>query len=329
MEAVLQAGRESEVERESDIWRALGLLARRADAQARDRALAAMTTRLDTAAGYELLARLVTAAGPLASPAQLDLLATVLGRLSAYEPETLDNPAAAARTRLVDLLGAADPGVRRAAADALGRRRDADAGTDQALIARLRDDAWPGIRNLAAAALAIRCGANTAPAQALTAAVTTDAHDDVRRSALNALVTCRAPGVGELLLTTASSREQPVPVRQRAIMLVAVLGDRDLAPGLVALFATLRERAWSDAKALRLAAAAAVTMGRLGDPAAIPPLLAAARDPAFPELQAAAIIGLGELCPRQALPIFEQARASADRGVSMAARSAHQRCSRK
>jgi HEAT repeat protein len=299
-----------------------------------------MIARLQTATGYELLARLVTAAGPLADPAQLDALAAALGRLSAKAPETIalhrlaaaalaDNPAVAARARLVDLLGAADPGVRRAAADALGRRHDAGAGTDQALIARLRDDTWPGIRNLAAAALATRCDANTAPAQALAAAVSADASGDVRRSALNALVTCRAPGVGALLLATASSRDQPAAVRQRAIILMAVLGDRDLAPGLVALFATLRERAWSDARALRLAAAAAVTMGRLGDPAAIPPLLAAARDPAFPELQAAAIIGLGELCPRQALPIFERARASTDRGVSMAARSASQRCTRK
>jgi HEAT repeat protein len=340
--AVLQAGRESETGRESDLWRALGLLARRTDAAApvRARAVAAMTTRLDTAAGYELIARLVAAAGPLADAAQLDALAAALGRLPAREPETLalhriaaaalaDNPATAARARLIELLGAADPGVRRAAADALGRRRDADAGTDQALIARLRDDTWPRIRHLAAAALGTRCGAAAAPAQALVAAVTADADADVRRGALTALVTCRAAGVGALLLETAASREQPVPVRQRAITLVAVLGDRGLAPGLVKLFETLRERAWSDAKSLRLAAAAAVTLGRLGDPAAIPPLMAAARDPAFPELQAAAITGLGEMCPRQALPIFEQARTSPERAVSIAARSAGQRCSRR
>ncbi|HWN68631.1 MAG TPA: HEAT repeat domain-containing protein, partial [Haliangium sp.] len=338
--AALQAGRESESGRESDLWRALGLLVRRADAPARARAVAAMTERLDTGAGYELLARLVAAAGPLANAAQLDALATALGRLPAREPETLalyrlaaaalaDNPEAASRARLVELLGAADPGTRRAAADALGRRRDADAGTDQALIARLREDAWPGIRHLAAAALVTRCGAAVPPAQALAAAVASDADNDVRRGALTALVTCRAPGVGALLLATAASREQPVPVRQRAITLVAVLGDRALAPGLVKLFATLRERAWSDARSLRLAAAAAVTLGRLGDPAAISPLLAAARDPAFPELQAAAITGLSEMCPRQALPIFEQARTSPERSVSIAARSAGQRCSRR
>jgi HEAT repeat protein len=337
--AALQAGRESEAGRESDLWRALGLLARRADAPVRDRAVAAMTARLDTATGYELVARLVAAAGPLADAAQLDALAVALGRLPAREPETLalyrlvaaalaDNPAAAARARLIDLLGAPDPGVRRAAAAALGSRRDADAGTDQALIARLQGDTWPRIRHLAAAALATRCGVAAAPAQALAAAIKADADTDVRRGALTALVSCRAAGVGALLLETAASREQPVPVRQRAITLVAVLGDRGLAPGLVKLFETLRERAWSDARALRLAAAAAVTLGRLGDPAAIPPLLAAARDPAFPELQAAAITGLSEMCPRQALPIFEQARASAERGVSIAARSASQRCSR-
>jgi HEAT repeat protein len=299
-----------------------------------------MTARLASASGYELVGRLLGAAGPLADPALLDALAAALARLPAIEPESkalhriaavalADSPLPAARGLLVELLAAADPGVRRAAADALGRRDDADAASDQALITRLREDTWPRIRHLAAAALATRCGAAEAPAQALTAAITSDASVDVRRGALTALVTCRASGVGALLLQTADSAKQPTPVRQRAITLVAVLGDRGLAPALIDLFGKLRGRAWSDAESLRLAAAAAVTLGRLGDPAAVPPLLAAARDPAFPELQAAAITGLAEMCPRQALSVFEQAQGSVQRGVSIAARSASRRCARR
>jgi HEAT repeat protein len=326
--------------READLWRAAGLLVRRAAAADRARAMAAMIARLASASGYELVGRLLGAAGPLGDPALLDAVASALARLPAAEPESkalhriaavalADSPLPAARGLLVDLLGAADPGVRRAAADALGRRSDADAASDQALITRLREDTWPRIRHLAAAALATRCGAAEAPAQALAAVITTDASDDVRRGALTALVTCRAPGIGALLLQTADSAEQPTPVRQRAITLVAVLGDRGLTPALVKLFGSLRGRAWSDAQALRLAAAAAVTLGRLGDPAAVPPLLAAARDPAFPELQAAAITGLAEMCPRQALSVFERARDSVQRSVSIAARSASRRCARK
>lgn len=326
--------------READLWRAAGLLARRAGAEPRARATAAMTARLASASGYELLGRLLGAAGPLADPALFDALAAALARLPAAEPESkallriaavalADSALPAARGLLVELLGAADPGVRRAAADALGRRDDADAASDQALITRLREDTWPRIRHLAAAALATRCGAAEAPAQALTAAITADASVDVRRGALTALVTCRAPGVGALLLRTADSAEQPTLVRQRAITLVAVLGDRSLAAALIKLFGSLRGRAWSDAEALRLAAAAAVTLGRLGDPAAVQPLLTAARDPAFPELQAAAITGLAEMCPRQALPVFEQARDSVQRAVSIAARSASRRCARR
>lgn len=325
--------------READLWRAVGLLVRRAAAEDRARAMAAMLARLASASGYELLGRLLGAAGPLGDPALLDAVASALARLPAAEPESkalhriaavalADSPLPAARGLLVDLLRAADPGVRRAAADALGRRSDADAASDQALITRLREDTWPRIRHLAAAALATRCGAAPAPAQALTAAITTDASVDVRRGALTALVTCRAPGIGALLLQTADSAKQPTPVRQRAITLVAVLGDRSLAPALVKLFGSLRGRAWSDAQALRLATAAAVTLGRLGDPAAVPPLLAAARDPAFPELQAAAITGLAEMCPRQALSVFERARDSVQRSVSIAARSASRRCAR-
>jgi HEAT repeat protein len=325
--------------READLWRAAGLLVRRAAAEDRARAMTAMIARLASASGYELLGRLLGAAGPLGDPALLDAVAAALGRLPAAEPESkalhriaavalADSPLPGARGLLVDLLGAADPGVRRAAADALGRRSDADAASDQALITRLREDTWPRIRHLAAAALATRCGAAEAPAQALAAAITTDASVDVRRGALTALVTCRAPGIGALLLQTADSAEQPMPVRQRAITLVAVLGDRGLAPALVKLFGGLRGRAWSDAQALRLASAAAVTLGRLGDPAAVPPLLAAARDPAFPELQAAAITGLAEMCPRQALAVFERARDSVQRSVSIAARSASRRCAR-
>lgn len=362
LDATALAEREGNPGREADLWRALGLMIRhageapagdtsgreasegpgradRAAAPARARAIAALAARLDTAGGYELSYRLLDAAGPLPDGPVLGALAAALARLPGGAPEThalrrvaaaalARNPAPGARDLLVDMADAADPGVRRAAADALASRADADATTDQVLIDRLAQEDWPRIRGLVAVALGRRCGTAEAPAAALAAAVDRDADTEVRRSALSALVACRAPGTGPRLLQVAADAAQPPRVRQRAITLVAVLGDRGLAPELIELFGALRRGAWSDAEALRLAAAAAVTLGRLGDPAAVEPLMAAARDPAFAELQAAAITGLGEMCPPRAVPLFERARRSGQRAVSIAARRAHERCAR-
>ncbi len=339
-----------EAGREADLWRALGYRARRAAAAERARAESALRARLADASGYELRYRLLAALAPIASPAGLDELAAMLAA-PASDPEQIalrrvavdalaENPAPQARALLRTALADADPGLRRHAAEALGGRDDADDGTDRDLAARLDEDAWPRIRRAAAGALARRCDRSDAAAGALRRAVGGDRDPAVRRGALTALVSCHAPGVGKLLLEVADATAQPSEVRQRAITLLAVLGDTEHAAALAGLFEELRRRAWSDENALALATAAAVAIGRLGHDSAVEPLIASARDPAFPELQAAAITGLGEMCAHTAGPAAESARSVAARAraviepavtsnqrvVVIAARGARARC---
>ncbi|ACY14512.1 HEAT repeat domain-containing protein [Haliangium ochraceum] len=337
-----RAEAEGEIGRAADLWRALGVWARRAQPAARADAVAALTARLGSAAEYELAYRLFAAAGPLSETGLTSALRAALSALPADSAHSdalrriaaaalAENASGEAHAALLGLLGDRDPGVRRAAADALARRDDADGDSDRALVRVLAADAWPGIRHLAAAALGTRCGAGGPVADALDRAVDDDAATEVRRGALAALVHCRAPGIGARLLAVAGEREQPTEVRLRAINLMSEVladdGDAALTAGLLSLFRSLREQAWSDERALRLAAAAAVVLGGTGEPAAVDALLAAARDPAFPELQSAAITGLGHTCPAQARPIFESAADSVQRTVLIAAREALRRCS--
>ncbi|WP_428265266.1 HEAT repeat domain-containing protein, partial [Haliangium sp.] len=171
-----------------------------------------------------------------------------------------------------------------------------------------------------------RCHSGGPVTDALDRALAGDPATPVRRAALTALVTCRAPGIGARLMAIAQAQDQPEPIRRRALTLIPTLADPALSAPLLALFQRLRGQAWSDARALRLAATAAVVLGRLGDPAAVAALLEAARDPAFAELQAAALTALGEMCPAQAGPVFDRALQSTQRAVIIAARSARRRC---
>ncbi len=341
--------------READLWRALGLLLRARnrgnalDSVSVERAMAAMHGRLADAADYEVVYRLFAAAAPVADATVGETLAAASARIRSESPRrkaevdviqrTLavalaENPHAHARTLLISLMQSEDPGTRLAAAGALASRTDAIADTDTALAERLRDDAWPRVRRQAATGLGRRCGSESGPAQALFAAVNGDAGDDgdddagVRRAALSALVACRAHDIGAQLLTIAGNKAQPVSVRGHAIALVPSVDDSDLAPALVQLFVRLRREAWSNSDSLRLATTAAAAMGRLAAPVVVQPLLSTARDPAFPELQAAAVVGLGEFCPAGALPLLAELRASPQRQVALAARGAHPRCVR-
>jgi hypothetical protein len=344
-----------EIGREADLWRALGIMARHAGAEARARAASALAARLATAMGYELLYRLLDAAGSMDDEA---VLAAVGGAIARLDDQTLRtesegkgqgqgkgkaearalrriaaqalarNRGARARALLLGLMADADPGVRRHAIAGLGVRDDGGADTDQALIARLGDDPWPRIRRESAAALARRCAQARPAAAALDKAVDGDSDIEVRRASLTALVECRAPGIAARLFEVAGDSDRPALLRQRAITLIPMLEDRELAPRLIALFSTLRKRAWSDKASVRLASAAAVALGRLGGDAVVNPLLDAAREASFPEIQAAAVTGLGEMCAARALPLFEQLVSSDQRAVAVAARGAHNRCSR-
>lgn len=341
LEAAVQAEQQGELGAEADLWRAVASIARRAPANTRTTIGRAIAARLPTATGYELRYRLYSAAGTIASDEVIDALARSLTTLSHETPVQQARsqallriaarsigatPVPRALALLIELAEHSDPGVRRQAIASLGQRNDPTDASDRAIITRLQGDSWPRLRRAAASALARRCGVSEPTSRALWSAIEDDDDIDVRRASLTALVDCRAPGIGQKLFLVARDREQPAKVRERAIALIAPLGDPSLARELVDLFASLRDEAWSSESAVRLAAAAAVAAGRLAGRGAVTTLLSAARDESFPEIQAAAVIGLGETCAEQALPLFDELVHSSQAGVAIAARGARDRC---
>lgn len=346
LEAIDDAATRGARGREADLWRAVGLMARRAPAQQLSTAGSRLAARLSAgpqgggADDYELSYRLLDAAGSLATDDTVGAVAKTLSQLASQDDahsRGLRRVAAAALARnrhervhpvLIGLANDSDPGVRMEAVSALGPRADADVNSDRALVHNLASDRWPRVRRLAANALSHRCGQVAEARTALDAAIDRDASIDVQREALTSLVGCRAPAVGARLIAVASDRKRAEKLRSHAISLVPNLGDPALVKPLIDLFRTLRERAWSEAIAVRLASAAAVAMGRTGSDQVVAPLMRAAREASFPEIQAAAITGLGEMCPPKARKLFVTLLGSDQRAVLVAARAAHNQCKR-
>jgi HEAT repeat protein len=194
----------------------------------------------------------------------------------------------------------------------------------------LAGDTWPELRRAATAALGARCP-RPGPTRMLEGAADRDADPDVRGDALAALVGCKAPGVATRLLAVARDDRAPTPLRLRVVDLIGALEDRAQVGPLLALFADWRRAATSEDAALGLAVRAAVVLGRLGDIAVVPALLDAAGDAAFPELQAAAATGLGELgagCPPSARATLDDLARSEERSVALAAKRARALCGR-
>lgn len=228
------------------------------------------------------------------------------------------------------------PGIRTAAATALGHRCPASISP----MSISMNPAGPPASSAAGGAAGGAARGGHIAREHLERALNSDPEVSVRLAALGALVSCQPPGqlpgLGERLLHIAADREQPADVRQRAITLTGSLGERapgisttaldELTQGLLALFGQLRRQAWSDAGAVRLAAATAAALGRLGHARAVEPLLAAARDEAFPALQAAAITGLSATCPPALGSLLDRYAQSDQRPVALAVRRARERC---
>jgi hypothetical protein len=324
----------------ADLWRAAGEAARRAEATERAAAVDAMLRRLAAPASYELRYRLLAAIAPVATAGQIATLRSALGGLGGDARGAAlrgvaahglgENRDAAAEGALAALGRDRDPAVRLAAIQALAAPRTTSGVADGALGEVLARDTWPELRRAATAALALRCP-RPAPTTALERALARDPEVDVRGDALAALVTCKAPGVAARLVAVARDGAAPAPLRYRAVDLAVLLGDRALAAPLLALFGEWRSAALGDETALGLAVRAAVVLGRLGDPKVVPALIDAAGDPAFPDLQAAAATGLGELataCPASARATLDDLIRSEERSVALAAKRARALCGR-
>jgi hypothetical protein len=282
-------------------------------------AAAAAAARLRDATGYELRYRLAQAA------ARLEAWAAVTALLAA-EPEPAIRAAAVTAlparpgARAVADAALADPdaGVRLEALATLARFGDS-ADDDDAVAARLHD-AWPIIRRAAADALAARC-ARRAPADALVAAAP-DPDATVARAVLAALVRCREPRAGALLLAAARDAKRGASLRAYA---ASLLGPGQAAE-LLALFDQARRDAIASDDALLLAEGAARALGKIGGADAAAALMSAAGDPTLPVLQASALAALAEACAPGAVDAARRAAGSSDALVVRAARLVKKRC---
>jgi len=345
LEQVRDADKAAAHKREADLWQLLRRLRERAPKALAATVDAALVARLDTSAsvdattGYQLRYRLFQAAadstnsGVLAAlQRDLSALGTTGPRADALRRITAralgNNRSAAARRILLSLAANTDPGVRRDVARALSGRADADSTSDNALTAHLRDDYWPEVRTAAAGALASRCKQPAIAARLFTA-MSSDKAATVQRMAIHSLVRCRPPGLLDRLFALARNTKQSAKMRESAVGAIAQLGDRSRVGDLIALFKTHRKEAWSKAAALRLAAASAEALGRVGGTAAVATLMVAAKDDAFPEIQAGAITGLSHICPRQGMVLFRRLSLSSQRQVSLAAKRALHQCSKR
>ncbi len=356
-EQITAAIADGEAAREADLWRALGLAAVRGDDALRASATEAIAARAGAVDDYERRYRLIEALAALDDAGAVRALRGLVAALPAGggEPAALRQVAAAGLARLradgaaallADLAADDDPGVRLAALGALAGRDDlagdgpwaagaSPDAVDRVLASAVAADTWPEVRRAAAAALGAACPRH-GPVRALEAAADRDADPLVRADALTALVQCGAPQIGERLFAVARAKDAPPALRTHAISLLAMLGDPRLIDGLITAFERWRNEAFSDEAALAAARQAANTLGVLGALAdaataarAADALLAAARDGAFPELQAAAVAGLGELgarCPATARALIAELAGSEQIAVKRAAERARAMC---
>ncbi len=345
----LAGGAAQSERREADLWRAVGLMLRGKTADpARARVLAAMSARLAGAKGYELRYRLLEAAGGLddeklvaavATQLEVTAAATALERaqLTALRRVAVEalgrSRAASAGAALVRAAGDPDPGVREAAAEALGdreARRGAGraAASDEALGRQLAGDRWARVRLAAATSMGSACQRG-GPAAGLRRAARRDDDVQVRRAALSSLASCGAAGAVRFFLTVAGDRAAPVEVRTHAFRLVGGSGDRSAVPSLVAMVTAELERAFGDEGAIAPAAAGVLAIGDLaarGDATAVRLLIRAAEAVSFPDIQGSAAAAMGTMCPPEGMSVLRDMAASSQRQVSAPARAALRKC---
>ncbi|MCP4444188.1 MAG: hypothetical protein GY811_02435 [Myxococcales bacterium] len=329
--------------KEADLFRAMGLAAAQYSATSEERA--ALATEVASAAsnarglGYEERYRILTAAGLLGGSknadaliSQIDLLGdredaegiallrravTSLAKVTGAEGTALKGRA---RAVLLSSLGHKDPGVRLALLSSL----EASAAPEGSIERRLREDSWPEVRRSAAAALSTRC--DDASAVALTKASLEDANTKVARSAFGGFLRCDSAGRFDLALQLVNLEGRPLELRLHAARVLGELASESQATLVIQRFSKARRRALGDRKSGKLASALSRSLADLGGPRAVRALESSAADPAFPQLQSAAISALGTLCPASSRQLFQRLRQSHEGNVAAAATRAARQC---
>lgn len=277
---------------------------------------------------FEVRYRLLDTLGRLDAAGQIGLLRRAAG---GAEPVLRWNAVrqlrriegSAALTTLRAALEDRDPRVRTTAALALGQRRRASE-LSVPLVHRLDRERWP----MPARAIAEALGHHCSPAGngALRRAIHRGQPGvDVR--ALISLVSCKPSGVGKDLLELAARDELRTALRTRALALLAPATARHHAATLAQLYRRMRREAVHGDAAERVAAAAALALGRSRAKSAAAALTdALALDP-HTSIRTTAARALGQLCaPRSADTLRRAASSDHAPAVRHSAAASVRRC---
>ncbi len=277
--------------------------------------LAALWSRCRASADFPLKLRLVRAAADAAAMA-------ILSEAAHDSEPVLRQIAVEGRASLAPAaLDDADPSVRRAALGALDPAQSAP--VEKVLAA----DRWPLVRRAAAEALGRRCGESAKTG--LTVALAHDPAEEVRRESLVSLGRC-GPVPLALLAGTLKSGAQPVAVRELAAALVAKQGEAGAGPLLADTVDEVLSDPAADERSASLAVACLRALGRLHDGSrrVLEALGAASNEPLSPAVRAAAMDAIGQLCPDGAGEALRRGWQDPDAMVKRAAKQALDKCHR-
>jgi hypothetical protein len=227
------------------------------------------------------------------------------------------------RARQIEALGDSDAAIRKAALRGLASSDD-DAA-HQAIASHLGTEAWPELRREATGGLQAHC--KKAPvAEALLDRVLRDLDADVARTALVGLQKCEGKKLFPLLSELVDDDKRPLDLRLHAARSLGQGVTAAQAAAVVGRFQRFRRQALAKADAAQVASALTVSLADIGTPKAIEALERTAADPAFPQLQAAALSALAPACRASSKGLFRRLARSQDPGVSLAARRALSSC---
>ncbi len=208
------------------------------------------------------------------------------------------------------------PGVRAASVTAL-RRIGAAGGDVEARVVEVGvQDAWPEVR---IEAIRMAASFDTVPIEAVWDFLR-DKDSTARKQAIRLVLGkgIATEEVGILLANTSLSKAMRPDVRAEAARAIGALCITQMADpmGNIVFYGTTPDATEGEIQA---AAAAAETIGRLGDPGPIPFLIDATRPGLRLEIRTAAMASLGILGGKKARKVLEQLKASPDPAIRAAA----------
>ncbi len=332
--AITEALEAADGNRRIDLLRSLAIAGARLDENNPERATIDTLFRSAFASpslSYESRYRLLSALGDLGGSDAFSLLSSEFSKLrplSDAQSLALSEISAAAMARLAQSpeqlslpLQEGAPGVRLAILSNL----NSQASLSKSLLPLLQSDPWPEIRRKTAALLGAHCEDPTI-ANALTKAVRTDSDSQVTITSLTAILSCAPNGVFGLLLYLTNKKDRPLSLRLLAARNLANPENHPDASIVRKRFQRARRQALSNKNQAKIASALTVALARIGGPKSVALLESTAADPAFPQLQTAALVALSESCPKSSLSLFRKLKNAHEHSVSRAASRALNRC---